>query len=114
MAARKDVTATWKVLNIFLATAYTVVGLLGAVGALYFINENVKKYKVRHESLTILFCAIWVRFQSKVLAVYHLQPVKLGGLTIFSRGVSWLSRSTLPLPVSVRPGVVCGADHAAP
>ena len=37
----------WRLLNGFLAVAYTIVGLVGAVGACYFINDHIKTYRVR-------------------------------------------------------------------
>lgn len=46
MAARK-VPAWWKVLNLFLAGAYTIVGIVGAVGAIYSIQNHISTYKVR-------------------------------------------------------------------
>lgn len=36
----------WKVCNITLMVAYTVVGILGAVGALYYIANHITTYKV--------------------------------------------------------------------
>jgi hypothetical protein len=45
MAARK-VPLWWKVINCFLMVAYTIVGLIGAVGAFYFINKHVNIYRV--------------------------------------------------------------------
>jgi hypothetical protein len=45
MAARK-VPLWWKVINCFLMVAYTIVGLIGAVGAFYFIDKHVNTYKV--------------------------------------------------------------------
>lgn len=45
MAARK-VPFWWKVINRFLMVAYTIVGLIGAVGAFYFIDKHVNTYRV--------------------------------------------------------------------
>lgn len=45
MAARK-VPLWWKVINCFLMVAYTIVGLIGAVGAFYFIDRHVNTYRV--------------------------------------------------------------------
>lgn len=45
MAAKKT-SLWWKALNIFLAVAYSVVGVLGAVGAFYFIVDHARTYKL--------------------------------------------------------------------
>ncbi|KAF6250431.1 lysine histidine transporter-like 5-like protein [Scenedesmus sp. NREL 46B-D3] len=45
MAARKT-PLWWKLLNCFLAVAYTVVGVLGCVGAFYFIIDHARTYKL--------------------------------------------------------------------
>eukprot|EP00775_Hariotina_reticulata_P009422 gene9422-9588_t len=45
MAARKT-PIWWKVLNVLLAVAYTAVGILGAVGAFYFVIDHARTYKL--------------------------------------------------------------------
>jgi predicted permease len=55
LAARKT-PVWWKVINLFLAVAYTVVGVLGSVGAFYFIAQNISKYKVRELSAACVDC----------------------------------------------------------
>lgn len=45
MAARKT-PLWWRLVNCFLAAAYTVVGVLGCVGAFYFIIDHARTYKL--------------------------------------------------------------------
>uniref|UniRef100_A0A383VUM2 Amino acid transporter transmembrane domain-containing protein n=2 Tax=Tetradesmus obliquus TaxID=3088 RepID=A0A383VUM2_TETOB len=45
MAARKT-PLWWRLINCFLAAAYTVVGVLGCVGAFYFIIDHARTYKL--------------------------------------------------------------------
>lgn len=45
MAAKKT-SLWWKALNVFLAVAYTVVSILGAVGAFYFIIDHARTYQL--------------------------------------------------------------------
>lgn len=45
MAAKKT-SLPWKICNSLLALVYTAVGVLGAVGAFYFIIDHASTYKL--------------------------------------------------------------------